>query len=150
IDRNGGVWFGTDGNLSTNGTADAVYYLDLDPAHATTSNPTFGKGFRIVGGPSDSEATGPAFNPDASTFFFSVQHPGAGRSSDWPPERSSARLRARDDRPLSSVVAAAFVGPLGLEGAADPPTNIEDYVKAMVDRLNDDPARAVHRGSTTK
>ncbi|MHC4847746.1 MAG: PhoX family protein, partial [Planctomycetota bacterium] len=146
IDRNGGVWFGTDGNFSTNGTADAVYYLDLDPAHAATSNPTFGKAFRIVGGPSDSEATGPAFTPDAGTFFFSVQHPGEGRSSDWPPERTSASLRARDDRPLSSVVAAAFVTPLGLEGAANPPTNIETYVKAMVDRLNDDPAWAVENG----
>ena len=33
IDSSGGVWFGTDGNFSRNGTADAVYYLDMDPAH---------------------------------------------------------------------------------------------------------------------
>ncbi|MCA9657173.1 MAG: DUF839 domain-containing protein, partial [Myxococcales bacterium] len=32
IDRDGGVWFGTDGNFGVNGHADALYYLDLDPA----------------------------------------------------------------------------------------------------------------------
>jgi hypothetical protein len=49
IDRDGGVWFGTDGNFNTNHHADAIYYLDLDDAHATTPVPTFGKAFRIAG-----------------------------------------------------------------------------------------------------
>ena len=38
IDPDGGLWFGTDGNRSTNGTAEALYYLDLDPAHASSAN----------------------------------------------------------------------------------------------------------------
>jgi len=146
IDRDGGLWFGTDGNYGTNGTADAVYYLDLDTSHTGTVSPTFGQAFRIFGGPSDSEATGPAFNADMTTFFGAIQHPGEGEDSAWPLVRSSATLRGRDDRPLSSVVALAFVTPFGLEGSATPPTNIADYVKAMVDRLNADPAWAVRNG----
>ncbi len=85
IDRQGGVWFGTDGNFGTNGHSDAVYYLDLDPAHRTTLVPTYGKAFRVAGVPSDAEATGPAFSADMRTLFLSVQHPGEDRDSVWPP-----------------------------------------------------------------
>jgi secreted PhoX family phosphatase len=84
IDADGGVWFGTDGNFGTNGHADALYYLDLDPAHRATPVPTYGKAFRVVAGPSDSEATGPAFSPDMRTLFFNVQHPGEDQYSTWP------------------------------------------------------------------
>lgn len=82
IDRDGGVWFGTDGNYGRNGTADALYYLDLNPAHAT-----YGTAFRFAAGPADSEATGPAFNATMTTLFFNVQHPGEdfeGAPSTWP------------------------------------------------------------------
>ncbi|MEM7020407.1 MAG: alkaline phosphatase PhoX, partial [Pseudomonadota bacterium] len=85
IDQQGGVWFGTDGNFSGNDTADALYYLDLDPAHKTTAVVTYGMPFRVIAGPSDSEATGPAFNADMSTIFFNVQHPGEREVSTWPP-----------------------------------------------------------------
>jgi hypothetical protein len=89
IDGDGGVWFATDGNISLNGTADGLYYLDLDPAHRTGSSgitqATYGKAFRIVAMPSDAEATGPAFSSNQGTIFLSVQHPGAGRPSSWPP-----------------------------------------------------------------
>ncbi|MCA9700095.1 MAG: DUF839 domain-containing protein, partial [Myxococcales bacterium] len=83
IDAMGGVWFGTDGNYGTNGHADGLYYLDLDPNHSNT----FGKAFRVVAGPSDSEATGPAMSSDSTTLFYSVQHPGEGEGevSTWPP-----------------------------------------------------------------
>ncbi|MCY0988093.1 DUF839 domain-containing protein [Nannocystis sp. ILAH1] len=88
IDRNGGVWFGTDGNFGVSGHADAVYYLDLDPAHKAGEpgivNPTWGKALRVVAGPSDSEATGPALSSDMRTLFFSVQHPGEAVYSAWP------------------------------------------------------------------
>ena len=88
IDADGGVWFGTDGNFGLNGTADALYYLDLDPAHKAGEtgvvNPTFGRGLRVIAGPSDSEATGPAFSSDMNSVFFNVQHPGEGRPSSWP------------------------------------------------------------------
>ena len=86
IDRDGGVWFGTDGNFGASGkrSADALYYLDLDPAHRATATPTFGRAFRIVATPSDAEATGPAFSAGMGTLFFSVQHPGEDQQSSWP------------------------------------------------------------------
>jgi len=89
IDPNGGIWFGTDGNTgsSGNGQADALYFLDRDESRRGT--PSFGRPFRIVGGPSNSEATGPATTPRMGTIFFNVQHPGEFPSvlSQWPPAR---------------------------------------------------------------
>ncbi len=91
IDRAGGVWFGTDGNFSRNGTADAVYYLDMDPSHKAGEpgivNATFGRAFRVAAVPSDAEATGPAFSGDESTLFIAVQHPGESNPSSWPYDR---------------------------------------------------------------
>lgn len=87
IDADGGVWFGTDGYFGASGrkSADALYYLDLDPAHKTTPVPTYGLAFRIAAAPSDAEATGPAFTPGMGTLFFNVQHPGEDLHSSWPP-----------------------------------------------------------------
>ena len=88
VDREGGVWFGTDGNFGVNGHADALYYLDLDPAHKAGQPgvvvPSWGVPFRVVAGPSDSESTGPAFSSDLRTLFFAVQHPGEDKYSQWP------------------------------------------------------------------
>ncbi|MBK8015191.1 MAG: DUF839 domain-containing protein [Deltaproteobacteria bacterium] len=88
LDAHGDVWFGTDGNFGTNNHADALYYLDLDPTHRAgqegVERPTFAFAFRVAAGPSDSEATGPAFNADQSTLFFDVQHPGESTVSHWP------------------------------------------------------------------
>ncbi len=85
IDADGGVWFGTDGNFGNNGqTSDAVYYLDLDPAHHDTKRATYGRAFRIAAVPSDAEATGIALTSRMSTLFLSVQHPGERESSRWP------------------------------------------------------------------
>lgn len=91
IDAEGGVWFGTDGNVGTNGTADAIYYLDLDASHAAGEpgvvNEGFGRAFRIAATPADAEATGPAFTSDMKTLFFNVQHPGEDFENfptNWP------------------------------------------------------------------
>ncbi|HZO13799.1 MAG TPA: alkaline phosphatase PhoX, partial [Polyangiaceae bacterium] len=88
IDHDGAVWFGTDGNFGVNGHADAVYFLDLDPAHAQGQmgvvEPTYGRAFRILSTPSDAEVTGPAFTSDMRTMFVSVQHPGEEQYSAWP------------------------------------------------------------------
>lgn len=93
IDRDGGLWFATDGNLSTNGTADALYYLDLDETHRQDESgiafPTLGRAFRVAAGPADSEVAGPAFNADMNTLFLSVQHPGEYVESDWPANRQA-------------------------------------------------------------
>lgn len=88
IDDQGGVWFGTDGNVGTNGRDDAVYYLDLDPAHqagaAGVVSPTYGLAFRVAAAASDAEATGPCFTSDLKSLFFNIQHPGEGVPSRWP------------------------------------------------------------------
>jgi secreted PhoX family phosphatase len=82
IDREGGVWFGTDGNYGVNRATDSVYYLNQNPAHR--GNTYFRRAFRVVSMPSDAEATGPAFSPDMKTLFISVQHPGEDLFSVWP------------------------------------------------------------------
>jgi hypothetical protein len=87
IDALGGVWFGTDGNFGTSGHADAIYYLDLDPAHRHGQDPTYGRAFRVVAAASDAEATGPALSAGMGTLFFNVQHPGEGTYSTWPHSR---------------------------------------------------------------
>jgi secreted PhoX family phosphatase len=87
IDRDGAVWFGTDGNFGRNGHADSFYYLDQDPTHRSTPTPTFGKAFRVVAVASDAEATGPAFSSGMGTLFMSVQHPGENFFSTWPQQQ---------------------------------------------------------------
>lgn len=87
VDELGGLWFCTDGNLSENGTADGLYFLDLDISHVGTANPTFGEAYRFLAVPDDAESTGPAFNSDMTTLFTSVQHPGAQQASVWPTDR---------------------------------------------------------------
>ena len=91
VDAQGGLWFCTDGNMFRNGRSDGLYYLDLDPTHASGQTgivvPTFGRPIRIASVPGDAEATGPAWNSNSTTLFFSVQHPGedfANFSSTWP------------------------------------------------------------------
>ncbi len=87
VDKDGGVWFGTDGYFGlTLGVTpadvghDAMYYLDTEDDNSNT----YGRAFRILTVPSDAEHTGPSFTPDMSTLFFSVQHPGEDNASSWP------------------------------------------------------------------
>ncbi|QTD53513.1 PhoX family protein [Sulfidibacter corallicola] len=104
IGVNGEVFFGTDGNPGSTGRtrADAIYYLDLDPAHKEGAegivNPTYGQAFRFIASPGDSEATGPWFTPDQKTLFFNVQHPGSNyveSPSTWPQERTRPAILPR-------------------------------------------------------
>jgi hypothetical protein len=90
IDKDGGVWFGTDGYWgSTNaigaGRSDAIYYLET----RTNLTNAFGRPFRVVAGPSNSETTGPWFTPDMKALFYSAQHPGEGTgpASSFPQPR---------------------------------------------------------------
>lgn len=81
IDKDGGAWFGTDGNFGVNGTADALYYLSM-----TTGG--VGTPYRVLAGPSDSEFTGPCFSSDMRTIFGAIQHPGEREPSTWPQPRN--------------------------------------------------------------
>ena len=59
------------------------------PRVASGSAPTYGLPFHVAAGPSDAEATGPAFNSTRTTLFFDIQHPGENLSdrapgSTWP------------------------------------------------------------------
>lgn len=91
IDKDGGVFFGTDGHFAVSLVADGIYYLDLDKSHQAGQpgivNPSYGKAFRLFAVPADAEATGPAFSPDMRTLFVSVQHPGEFVFSTWPNNR---------------------------------------------------------------
>lgn len=88
IDKEGGVWFATDGNLEVNAASDAYYYLDLDPKNKAGGEgvvaPTYGHAFRFVTQPTEAEATGPCLSSDQRTFFSSVQHPGDNWAGMWP------------------------------------------------------------------
>ena len=87
IDADGGLWFATDGNFGTNATAEGLYYLDLDPAHREGAEgvvkPTWGKAFRVVASPSESEMTGPAFSSRMSTIFFNFQPQDETQYGSW-------------------------------------------------------------------
>lgn len=90
IDKNGGVWFGTDGYFGSSdnvgsGRSDAIYYLDTNPANVNS----FGRAFRVIAAPSNAEATGPCFTPDLKSFFYGAQHPGEqpGPASTFPQPR---------------------------------------------------------------
>jgi secreted PhoX family phosphatase len=83
ITQDGSVWFGTDGNYTTNGKSDAVYYLDMTKIHPTVANAQ-GRAYRILAVPADAEHTGPCFSSDMKTLFNSIQHPGEFVQSTWP------------------------------------------------------------------
>ncbi len=90
IDKDGGVWFGTDGYWGSTasispGRSDSIYYLDTNPANTNS----FGRAFRVIAAPSNAEATGPCFTPDMRTMFYNAQHPGEqpGPASTWPQPR---------------------------------------------------------------
>lgn len=90
IDRDGGVWFGTDGYFGSSdalgaGRSDAIYYLET----RTALTNAFGRPFRVIAAPGNAEATGPCFTPDMRTLFYGAQHPGEqpGPASTFPQPR---------------------------------------------------------------
>ncbi|MFT5682805.1 MAG: secreted PhoX family phosphatase [Myxococcota bacterium] len=102
FDPFGRLWITTDGSES-HGSADGVYACTVDgEARALTR--------LLYRGPTGGELTGPAFTPDGTTLFVSVQHPGAtdagtfeAPETRWPdfedgvPPRSSVVAIVRDD-----------------------------------------------------
>lgn len=96
IDPAGRLWIASDGQASV-GRADGLHLL------------VPGRGLRrFLSAPLGAEVTGPAFTPDGSTLFVSIQHPGEGTTFDspstrWPdfqpgvPPRPSVVAIVRDD-----------------------------------------------------
>ena len=94
FDPKGRIWIATDGQRGVAGFNDALY-----AAH--TSGPSRGALRGFLSGPRGAEIAGPAFTPDGTTLFVSVQHPGAERgstydnpSSRWPDFRVDTPPRA--------------------------------------------------------
>jgi len=84
LDPQGRLWICTDGQDGTTGMNDGLFAAD-------TSGSGYGGTRMFFSGPKGCEVTGPAFTPDGSTLFLSVQHPGDGRgatfenpASRWP------------------------------------------------------------------
>ncbi|NWG45739.1 MAG: PhoX family phosphatase, partial [Alphaproteobacteria bacterium] len=104
FDPAGRLWIGTDGmpDLATGPVHDGLWALDpSDPAGAPR---------HFFGCPRGAECTGPAFTPDGTTLFVSIQHPGeedgtshGAPSTRWPdfepfvPPRASVMAITRKD-----------------------------------------------------
>lgn len=106
IDAAGRLWIGTDG-ANDFGNADGLWVTDVDgPGRALTRC--------FYTAPIGAEVTGPAFTPDGTTLFCSIQHPGdhdgstfdlpATRWPDFkdnlPPRPSVVAIRRQDGKPL--------------------------------------------------
>lgn len=102
FDPSGRLWITTDG-AQRHGSTDGLYACEVDGEDRALTR-------LLYRCPTGAELTGPAFTPDGTTLFISVQHPGAERSSTfdnpstrWPdfdaaiPPRSSVVVIERDD-----------------------------------------------------
>jgi secreted PhoX family phosphatase len=82
FDPKGRIWIATDGQDDWAGFADSVYA-------AATAGPQRGVTRCFFTGPRGAEICGPAFTPDGTTLFLSIQHPGdeGGSTFDKPSTR---------------------------------------------------------------
>jgi secreted PhoX family phosphatase len=116
FDRRGNLWIATDGQLS----ATAFRGPDTPASPATDSiyavavtGPERGLTKRLVNGVLGAEIAALEFNPDATTLFLSIQHPGEGGTianpvSAWPdgpgmvPRPSVVAVRRADGRAIGA------------------------------------------------
>jgi uncharacterized protein len=80
FDSQGRIWICTDGQQSVIGKGDGVYAAQCQGKHKGATRLFFTV-------PMGAEVTGPAFTPDNTTLFLSVQHPAEGSSMDNPSTR---------------------------------------------------------------
>lgn len=99
FDRHGNLWIATDGQPGALDVNDGLYAVPTEGARRGEAMPFFSS---VI----DSEVCGPAFTPDGTTLFLSVQHPGArgtfeSPSSRWPdgqgPPRPTVIAIQRED-----------------------------------------------------
>ena len=102
IDRSGNVWMVTD-RAAVNGSADVFgnNACWLFPA----SGPEKGAALLFATGPMECELTGPCFDPEETTLFLAVQHPGEdnGMHQQGQQEIQAYTLRDRDDRAFEQL-----------------------------------------------
>ncbi len=79
FDPYGNLWMVTDSGTGQ----DSIYEFlgNNSMFFLPTEGPDVGKAFRFAVGPVDAEMTGPAWSPDGTTLFVSVQHPGEDSES---------------------------------------------------------------------
>jgi hypothetical protein len=96
FDGAGRMWICTDGQQSAIGKCDGVYAAECQGAKKGATRLFFSV-------PTGAEVTGPAFTPDGTTLFLSVQHPAEGSNMDNPTTRWPQFEEGMPPRP--SVVA---------------------------------------------
>lgn len=90
FDAGGGLWMVTD--ISSSRIGKGIYAFQGNNAlfYLPTRGKNAGRAYQFASGPVECEMTGPAWTPDGSTLFLSVQHPGenspsvASPTSRWP------------------------------------------------------------------
>jgi uncharacterized protein len=116
FDRRGNLWIATDGQISSTAflgpntpagpATDSIYAVAV-------TGPERGLTKRLVNGVLGAEIAALEFNPDSTTLFLSIQHPGEGGTiarpvSTWPdgpnrvPRPSVIAVRRADGRPVGS------------------------------------------------
>jgi uncharacterized protein len=96
FDKAGHIWICTDGQGSAIGKGEGVYAAQCSGVRKGATRLFFSA-------PIGAEVTGPAFTPDSTTLFLSVQHPAEGSSMDNPSTRWPEFKEGMPPRP--SVIA---------------------------------------------
>jgi len=99
FDKSGNIWICTDGQSKSIDKNDGVYVIAHEGKYAGVP-----RSFMTV--PLGAEVTGPAFTPDGSTLFLSVQHPGEARSDSTFSNPSTRWPDFREDMPPRPSVIA--------------------------------------------
>ncbi len=99
FDKQGRIWIATDGQPDAIGMCDGLYAADTEGK---------GKGSTrlFFNAPRGAEVTGPAFTPDCTTLFISVQHPGDFPLKSTYDAPSTRWPDFRDDMPPRPAVVA--------------------------------------------
>lgn len=76
FDPYGNLWMVTD--ISSSRVAAGMYAFQGNNAmfFFNTAGPNVGNAMQLASGPVQCEMTGPAWTPDGTTLFLSIQHPG--------------------------------------------------------------------------
>jgi secreted PhoX family phosphatase len=98
FDPAGRLWVATDGQQGTIDANDGLYAVE-------TAGPERGAVRQFLSGPVGCEVCGPAFTPDGTTLFVSIQHPGEARGSTFAHPASRWPDKRADMPPRPAVVA---------------------------------------------